>query len=193
VAKPEDEVDEAHRSDWARAGSLLELGELMARWLEGEITYQPGYFGAALDSETTELVPLLAAVNRASFVTYFSQPALPFDGKVGRRAAVSGFCSEDMTSFLMSLTLGTELVVIRFPPGVEVGGHVVVTIDDGDECAWVGCPEGPESIEDLYAEDLSAEGLASLHAAWQVHVLDPRWGRKHLMERLLRLVGDVSR
>jgi hypothetical protein len=34
-----------HRALWARADSLEDLGELMARWLEGGISYQPGVFG----------------------------------------------------------------------------------------------------------------------------------------------------
>lgn len=42
------------------------MGELIARWLEGVITYQPGYGGEGPDSETNPLVAGLAAVNRTA-------------------------------------------------------------------------------------------------------------------------------
>jgi hypothetical protein len=53
---------------WRTARTLADLGKLTARWLEGEITTTPSHLGPP-DSETTDLIPTLAAANRAGFVT----------------------------------------------------------------------------------------------------------------------------
>jgi len=59
---------------WHSARTLAGLGELTAQWLEGKIGYVPGYGGAPPDEETEPLIPVLAAANRAGFVTIVSQP-----------------------------------------------------------------------------------------------------------------------
>jgi hypothetical protein len=85
------------RRQWKAAGSLADLGNLMALWLEGQLSSWPGYqpgFGPA--DETLDLVPTLAAANRAGYVTIGSQPGVDpetgFDGATwAQRAAVEGF------------------------------------------------------------------------------------------------------
>lgn len=185
-------INEAHRSAWAGASTLLELGELMARWIEGSLSYQPGYFGTGPDDETAELVPLLARVNRAGFFTDFSQPGVLSAGEYGQRAAASGFCAEQMMLELVGVGLASELVVLRFPPGSEGVGQIAVTIDDGAECTWVGSPMDPAEIDHAYGADLPSEGLAALHDAWQINVLDPRWGRRDLLMQALKLIGRAA-
>ncbi len=60
---------------WRAARTLAGLGELTAEWLEGTIasipTVVPGY---GPDEETAALIPVLAACNRAGYVTTVSQP-----------------------------------------------------------------------------------------------------------------------
>lgn len=42
----EDGRDLAGRSLWTAARTLADVGTLMARWLEGDLTYQPVYYGS---------------------------------------------------------------------------------------------------------------------------------------------------
>ena len=77
---------------WKEARTLTGLGELTALWLEGAITYQPGYIGGP-SSETLPLISHLAAYNRAGMFTTCSQPAT--ESPTGaQRAWVSAFCDE---------------------------------------------------------------------------------------------------
>jgi hypothetical protein len=76
-----------HRALWA-GGLAEDLGGLMARWLEGRTSYEPGYLAAGPDAETASLVPVLAQLNRAGYVTDFSQPGIALDANGnGQRAA----------------------------------------------------------------------------------------------------------
>lgn len=62
------------RNPWAQARTVADLGELTAKWLEGDPEIKhPGYHGAPA-AETAPLVPVLAAVNRAGILTITSQP-----------------------------------------------------------------------------------------------------------------------
>lgn len=77
-------------ADWRDARSLADLGELMARFLEGAIDEAPTFVGRP-DPETDPLVAVLAQVNRAGYVTTCSQPV---DPRLGLTAFVVGVCSE---------------------------------------------------------------------------------------------------
>ena len=79
-------------SQWAEARTLLEVGELTAQWLEGRIPKSPWYRGAP-DPETTEIVPVLAALNRIGFVTTMSQPGRGLSEEYAQRAEVSGYAA----------------------------------------------------------------------------------------------------
>jgi hypothetical protein len=66
---------------------LADLGELTAQWLEGTIASVPTVWpGCGPDEEATELIPVLAARNRAGYVTTVSRagegPAPGYDGAV---------------------------------------------------------------------------------------------------------------
>src|ERR1700678_2550864 len=89
-------MSHADREAWASARTLADLGELTAQWLEGGIISQPGYApGCGPDEETVPLIPILATLNRAGFVTSGSQPGDAGYGSEGtgwqQRAAVEGF------------------------------------------------------------------------------------------------------
>jgi hypothetical protein len=87
------------RLAWQSANTVADLGGLMARWLEGDLKSWPGYQpGYGPDDETRRLIPTLAALNRAGFLTDSSQPGEMgpgFDGAWwSQRAAVSGFVAD---------------------------------------------------------------------------------------------------
>ncbi|MFE2693644.1 DUF6919 domain-containing protein [Streptomyces mirabilis] len=91
---------------WCSARTTSDLGQLTARWLEGDLASQPGYMpNHGPDPETEPLIPVLAAANRAGFVTNASQPG-DDDHTHGthwqQRAAVTGFITD--TALLGNLT-----------------------------------------------------------------------------------------
>jgi hypothetical protein len=60
---------------WRAARTLADLGELTAQWLEGKIASIPTVMpGCGPGEESAELIPVLAACNRAGYVTTTSQP-----------------------------------------------------------------------------------------------------------------------
>jgi len=165
---------------WKAAKSVKDLGELTARWLEGDVKYQPGYFGEPAE-ETIPLVEFLASVNRAGFYTTNSQPGEPIKDWSGQRACVEGFCQEQLAKKISSALLKTDLVMIATPPGAASDVQICITIDDDKECTWVGGPTELGPIVDLYDDELDALALAALLTAWQVCIIDPVWGRNDLL------------
>ncbi|AVH61840.1 hypothetical protein C4B68_40750 (plasmid) [Streptomyces dengpaensis] len=86
-------MSRSDRRRWRSARTISDLSELMALWLEGKIASRPGYqprYGP--DDETAHLVPSLAALCRAGYVTTCSQPGFAGTGADGlwweQRAAV---------------------------------------------------------------------------------------------------------
>ncbi|HEV7978881.1 DUF6919 domain-containing protein [Amycolatopsis sp.] len=182
----------ADRALWSEVDDLAGIGELTARWLEGDITYRPARDGRAPGEETAEPVPVLAALNRAGFVTDFSQTGLQLTAGSARRAAVGGFCDERMRRNLAGATAATDLVVLWFAPAVKSVAQAVVTLDGGKEVTWLGTAMAPDAIEYSYGEDVSLAGLEALIDAWQVHLFDPVWGRDDLLWPLLADVAAQS-
>lgn len=88
----------ADRRRWAEPTDLAGLGELMAEWLEGHIKARPGYLDYRPDPETNPIIPSLAALCRAGFLTDNSQPGVNEHGDDGswweQRAAVDGFIAD---------------------------------------------------------------------------------------------------
>lgn len=82
------------RRQWRDADSLAAIGELTARWLEGTLAYQPEDFSTEPAPETRPVVPVLAALNRAGYVTTNSQPGAALRTGSGQRAFVTGHCDE---------------------------------------------------------------------------------------------------
>jgi len=96
-------VKRRDRRLWASAGSLADLGELTAQWCAGAITETPGHAGPP-DDETLPYLDLLAAVNRAGFVTENSQAA-----DRDWTAWVCGFADSATTGWLLSDAAGAGL------------------------------------------------------------------------------------
>jgi hypothetical protein len=179
---------------WGRARTLGDLGRLTARWLEGEITYQPAWEGPP-DAETEDILPALAEVNRGGFVTHFSQPGEPTELRgAQQRAAVSGFCDNGLLTRIQQATLATDVVLLAYPPGASFDGlQIPVSLSQGRAWRWAGATMRAVTIRDYYSGDCHSNAVEALCDAWQATLLDPHWGRNDLLwDRLLAAVGRES-
>jgi hypothetical protein len=100
---------------WAGAVTLQDLADLTALWLQGHLKSQPGYADSrGPDPETTELIPVLSAVNQVGFLTRGSQPGIPLqpgydDVTFQQRAAVDGYAEWHIVRELRDMVAGTRL------------------------------------------------------------------------------------
>jgi hypothetical protein len=108
---------EANQDDltiWQSARTLPDLGDLMARWLQRDIAYCPGWDpddggDGGPEPETAAILPTLVALNRAGFVTVDSQPGhLTNAAGVAQRAAVHGFCDRPTLARIRRKVRGFE-------------------------------------------------------------------------------------
>lgn len=163
---------------WNQAHTLQALGDLTARWLEGTMPYQPLYGGGPAH-ETRELVPHLAAYNRAGYVTTNSQPAIPAHDGWAQRAWVHGFGTAETADRIEAALLDTDLLVCTTPPGGANPTRICVTIHD--DRAWtIGGAISAHDVAEQYGAEVPA-ALPALLAAWQIEVIDPQWGRNDLL------------
>jgi hypothetical protein len=139
-------MSRSDRRRWRSAYIVADLGELMALWLEGELRSWPGYMpGCGPDQETMHLVPSLAALNRAGFLTVTSQPGEAGTGHDGlwweQHAAVEGFVS-DRTLYYRLLdaaqTAGLTVAVNDSHSGVHDPAITVTTVDGEPYTAFGG-------------------------------------------------------
>ncbi|HKT03482.1 MAG TPA: hypothetical protein VJT31_28475 [Rugosimonospora sp.] len=164
---------------WATAGTLSDLGDLVAGWLTGEYTETPMQCGPP-DEETELLIPVLVAANRAGYVTDFSQPGQP-RGADGwqQRAAVCGYCDEATRTRLAETVAGTELILLH--EYGDSGIQVPVSLDNGAAFTWVG---GAPPL-DSWADAVSDKMVTELGESWYVTIMDPVWGRNDRLWPLL--------
>jgi hypothetical protein len=173
------DVDD-ERERWYQPLDLAQLGELTARWLEGE-TWSPWQTGSPPSDETEPLAEALAEMNRLGFVTIESQPGVG-DPRWPQRAHVDGLCNEEVADRLAGLSLGSDLVVITHYPRVEATYEIPVSLEDGRTCTIAA---GAMPADGLWA-DMHAETVRAVADAWQVTVLDPQWGRNDLLWEAVR-------
>lgn len=170
---------------WKNAATFGDLCDLMARWLEGDIRRSPTFLGRRPEAETTPLIPTLAAINRARFLTEDSQPGT-FERHGRQRAAVSGFVAD--RTLLRTLTdqarrAGLTIVVDGKP------GPVVVTEDGGRPFTWYG-RQVPDADLNYLWDAVGSDARRSLIAARQVAVIDPQWGPS---DRLWTVLDQIAR
>jgi hypothetical protein len=169
---------------WMSANTLAELGTLTARWLEGSLTAHPGLSAHGCegtpDEETTDLIPVLARLNRAGFVTDNSQPGEDDDGWI-QRACVSGYCSEQTAETIAAVCMPTDLVCLVSWPGMVSYLNVPVSLDRGKANTWEGLSRDEDNIYDEWGTRCSTLAVAALVGACQVSVIDPIWGRNDLL------------
>jgi len=178
------------RLTWGNARTLLDLGELVARWLEGRLQKTPWY-DFPPDEETEAIAEWLARLNRAGLVTDGSQPGMSLDSYgCAQRAFLTAYTSEVVAKRVAALSLYTDLIVFFFEPGGAGGYMVPVTVAEFHPCTWAGSCFGEVAVED-FGRDLSIAVRDELRAAWEVTVIDPVWGRKsYLWEAVVGAVAS---
>lgn len=183
-------MEKADRLRWAYARTLRDVGELTALWLESELASQPGYMAnCGPDPETRELIPVLAALNRAGWVTDVSQPGeepqIGYDGETwAQRAGVSGFVERGLADQVEAAARAAGLLVVRHNrPGRRRDG-VTVTTRAGRPYTGFGARWSRRALNDRYAE-CGGPALVQIQAAVQLTVVDPQWGRNDVLWPLL--------
>lgn len=181
-------MDRPSRSAWFDAHSLRDVGDVTARWLEGDVRSQTGYqVGAGPDPETTGLIPALAAANRAGFVTTGSQPGcdgIGYDGEHWQQhAAVEGFADDATLARLQAAVEGTGLrLTFGKAPARRIDYSQSV---DG----MFGAVLSRRYIAAHYRE-CASDVVTELQEAWQVCAQDPGYGEStRLWEALDRFSG----
>jgi hypothetical protein len=199
----QDRMNPADARRWAGAASLADLGELTALWLEGEIGDTPTNFGPPAE-ETAELVQVLAAVNRAGFVTDCSQPGMsvpcqgtflwwtaPAGATSWQRAAVCGFASEEACARLERL-LDPGLLYSATGAGPEWADSPCWNVTmigagaDWLQATWFGEPSPRAEIEDQFGAFCGPAAVAAVCDARQVTLVDPEWNRNDRLWPLLK-------
>ncbi|MEV6133095.1 hypothetical protein AB0M05_40955 [Streptomyces violaceusniger] len=156
----------------------------MARWLEGEIASRPGYqprFGP--DQETAHLVPTLAALCRAGYVTTCSQPGFAGTGANGlwweQRAAVELVVTDaDLLHRLADAAYAAGMVV-RINDHRRDGGAqeqpVVVTTCDGEPMTAFGGRIGRADMA-IQWSGLHPRLYAEVSTGTYVSIVAPEYG-----------------
>jgi hypothetical protein len=182
----------ADRRRWAAARTLPELADLMALWLEGELSMWPGH-GAGADEETTLMLPTLAAANRAGFLTDQSQPGYDGPGFDGlhwqQRAAVSGLVADEQ--LLIQIRRAGEkaglLVLISHPRLLPRGHGTTCTVRGGQPYTIFG-EHLPIGVLQRIWRGVSRQAFDTVADAWQVCLIDPDLGRN---DRLWPALDDL--
>lgn len=179
------------RRAWREVESLADAGELVARWLEGDMETVPGYYGRPAQ-ETEELIPALAGLNRAGFVTVGSQPGegpVSGDGETWwwQRAFVDGVTEVRAADRADAASTGSGLLAIRhdgarrrmdYRPAVPVTAtHAHLDHGRGVVATETGSRMSRSGLELAFGGYL----LDELCRAQQVTVIDPVWGRNSLL------------
>ena len=177
---PDDPERATARAAWKGAGTMSELGELAARFLEGDLPFFPGWMADDIDEETDDLVPVLAGCCRAGFLTLASQPAagesITHDGRPWRRRAfVMGFANQVAWERLRELDSGT-LSVAAFGAGESRDVEPVPVGEMGGEpYLFAGTASGPEELA-IFEDQVAPGGLGALRGTRFVSVIDSNWG-----------------
>jgi hypothetical protein len=179
------------RKAWKSARTLEDLGELTAQWIEGKIGEQPAYHGTT-DIESPEMVPVLAALNRAGYVTIQSQQGSDGPGYDGahwvQRAAVEGFASHELAQRIWDaapLNLHVIDLCNDHLPRVRVSSRYAwtVTYRNREPCTSFGHHLSRRHLRDAHVGygSLAAAAQDALCSAHQVTVIDLEPGRRDLL------------
>lgn len=178
---------------WKKAQSVADLGHLMADWLEGRIRTSPSCVNdGSLDDETRHLVPILAPVNRAGYVTTDSQPGDPEsrgrDGHMYRqRAAVSGWVADKRLLNRISASAkqaGIEIIAHRADSGWRDG--MDVTRVDGEPYTWFGRTMARREQIAYEWDGVGGRAVRELRRSTYLTLIDPVWGRDDRLWPLLQ-------
>lgn len=165
---------------WQSATTVVDLGQLTARWLEGQLGWHPWYETERPNEETTELIPALGRVNRAGFFTTDSQPGRRGRGFNGRlweqRAFVGGFVADQKLLKRLKAAAGSHGCQIDVRSSRRArAAWIEATRADGE---WKMAGGGAIDAREITHEwqDLNPVALAALIGAQQVSIVHPEWG-----------------
>jgi hypothetical protein len=162
-------VNRSDRKAWKSARTLGDLGELVVRWLNGEITETPDHL-APPDDETVPLINALTAINRGGFITVMSQLAESRDGE-SWNTWVDGFATDAVLERLRAAVDGTPLILSACRRRVH--GHSQNDHWWRRRCQW-------RMVTGYWADRCPAVADA-LADCWLVSVMDPEPGRNLLL------------
>ncbi|MFE0654086.1 DUF6919 domain-containing protein [Streptomyces sp. NPDC059534] len=175
---------------WRGTRTISDLGQTMALWLEGRIDSWPGYdgpFGQEEENGARHLIPTLATLNRAGFVTTHSQPGT-VDQYGRQRACVSGTVHDRSPLLGRLLDLQQQgFTVLRGWPRQAT----VITEDDGRPFTFIGGFHLRRDETTRTWRGIGRQALRELkqHGA-EIHVIDMQWGRDN---RLWTALTGVTR
>jgi hypothetical protein len=179
---------------WEAAASLRDLGDLTARWLEGTLPSQPGYMpGCGPEPETLPLIGVLAAANRAGYLTGASQPGRGpergYDGALWtQRAAVDGWIAADRAEGLADAATDGGLLVIthtvRRRGGRRERDWVDVTRHAGRVFTGFARQRTRADLRFQY-EGCGASAIAAVCASVQLTLAAPGYGPDERVWRVL--------
>ncbi|MCT9142418.1 DUF6919 domain-containing protein [Streptomyces violarus] len=176
-------MSRADRRVWKTATSVTDLADLMAQWLEGSIASWPGYQpGYGPDEETAHLVPSLAALNRAGFLTVTSQPGEAGTGFDGlwweQRAAVEGFVTSRALygRLLEAADRAGLLVAVHHDDGMHACGRALpVTLRDGKTYTTFGGRLSRRNMRHIWP-GIRREAFDDLRDAVHLTIAAPEYG-----------------
>lgn len=173
------------RRPWHGCVTLADVAALTAEWLEGGTPGQPGYGRCGPDPETGPLTAVLAAANRAGYLTDCSQPGSDETGSDGlrwrQRAAVSGYAADPAAARLIELARrsGELAVLIHRAPRWRnrYGRCVTVTTRAGQPYTRFGAEVSRRQLRDreFGYGTCGRAAVAEIQDAWQVTITDTTW------------------
>ena len=182
---------------WRSAAGLHDLGSLVASWLIGDIASQPGYQpNCGPEEETQHLIPVLVAVNRLGYVTDSSQPGFAGYGYDHhwweQRAAVSGLVDDpQLRDRLVAAAELAGLTVVQHDmrPRRHAEG-VPVTRSLGHVYTAFGRFLPVRDLRTIWPPQIiGRRAFDKVTGAWQLTLIDPKWGRDDaLWEALAEVV-----
>jgi hypothetical protein len=179
---------------WRAARTFEELCALGARFVEGELARFPGWGAPTLDLESVPLVPVLAAANRAGWLTLCSQPGRADAARgVEQRAFVAGFASDGVERAIGRARLAQGLAARVQRRGDPALPEVALTRVEGVPRVVSGHDPFEAELA-CFADALAPELLEELGRRPIVTAWDDRWGRDDALwpELARRLAGPPA-
>lgn len=187
---------------WRSARTFAGLCELTACWIEGTVGEVPGYDGPP-DVGDPEMVPVLAALNRAGYMITSWQPggtsddihpelaALRHGGwpRWEQCAAVEGFTGARTARNIMNYASMAGLTAVIHDPPPRLSRRfrfdraVTVTWLEGEPHVWYGTRLPVRLLRDPRSGYgiCHPAAVSALCRSWQVAVTDPERGRPDLL------------
>ncbi|MFE2045935.1 DUF6919 domain-containing protein [Streptomyces sp. NPDC059477] len=188
-------MSRADRRLWASARTTADLGDLMARWLEGEIHSRPGYTPrSGPDDETLHLVPVLARLCRAGYITTNSQPGICETGADGARYEQRAWVDIVVTDparlrRLVYAATTAGMIVRGNGPRSRDQAPVVVTTRNGRPVTMVGARIHPRDMPAQWP-GLDPRLYDQITQGTYVSVTAPRYGTDG--DRLWTVLGRLA-